>query len=71
MIFLGEVISIKKNSVQWTDVSIVQTLYTNPDNSLDIYMDQLTLTLIPVYIAMAGSQIVIVRIGTIDTPIWV
>lgn len=53
-------------------VFLVSTfIYTNPDNSLDIYMDQLTLTLIPVYIAMFGSQIVIVRIGTIDTPIGV
>jgi hypothetical protein len=53
-----------------TGVFLMSTfIYTNPDNSLDIYMDQLTLTLIPLYIAMIGSQIVIVRIGTIDAPI--
>ncbi len=34
MIFLGEVISIKKNSVQWIDVSIGQTHGMNFDKNL-------------------------------------
>lgn len=41
-------------------------LYTNPDNSLDIFFSYLTISLIPVYIAMPGPQPIVVRLGTSD-----
>lgn len=41
-------------------------LYTNPDDSLDVYLSYLTIGLIPVYVAMHGPQPIVVQLGTSD-----
>ena len=40
------------------------SLFTNADNSLDIYIDRLTITLLPLYIGLIGTQFVTIRLGT-------
>lgn len=42
--------------------------YVNPDGSLDVYVDQLTQTLIPIYIALPGVLPVMIRLGNTDVP---
>lgn len=45
-------------------------LYTNPDNSLDVYLSYLTIGLIPVYVAMPGAQPIVVQLGTNDVVLF-
>lgn len=50
-------------------VVAVAYLYSNADGSLDIYMDQLTVTLIPAYLVLPGSQILFIQLGSTVVPL--
>lgn len=45
-------------------------VYTNPDNSLDVFLSYLTIGLIPLYIVMPGLQPIVVRLGTSDVVLF-
>ena len=42
--------------------------YVNSDGSLDVYIDSLTQTLIPIYVVLPGALPVIIRLGGHDVP---
>ena len=69
-IFIGGITSLAaKIVVDFVVEAIIDACYgpfVNDDGSLDIYMDELTQTMLQIYIIQPGFQIIFIRLGTSD-----
>lgn len=55
---LGAVLAVAMIVTYWN--------YRNADGSMDVYLSNTTIALIPVYALMPGSQSIVVRLGISD-----